>query len=171
MQIIINDANILIDLLKIDIVDSFFQLPYQMHTTEEVLAEVEDPNQKVFETYINADQFQVKVFEYPEIVSITQLLEKHSSLSFQDCGCFFYSELLSSPLLTGDKRLRKAALKEKITVYGILWVFDQLLVHKIITKEIAHEKLSNLITINPRLPKTECRKRLNLWREYQKSGS
>jgi len=67
--------------------------------------------------------------------------------------------------LTGDKNLRKAAVKEKITVYGILWVFDQLLVHKIITKEIAHEKLSNLISINSRLPKTECKKRLNLWRE------
>ena len=93
MQIIINDANILIDLLKIDLVDSFFQLPYQMHTTEEVLAEVEETNKKVFETYVNANQFHVKVFEYPEIVNITQLLEKYSSLSFQDCGCFFYSEL------------------------------------------------------------------------------
>jgi len=53
MQIIINDANILIDLLKIDLVDSFFQLPYQMHTTEEVLAEVEDPNKKVFEPFVD----------------------------------------------------------------------------------------------------------------------
>jgi len=165
MQIIINDANILIDLLKIDIVDSFFQLPYQMHTTEEVLAEVEDPNKKVFETYINSNQFQIKVFEYPEIVNINQLFEKHSSLSFQDCGCFFYSALLSSPLLTGDKNLRKTAEKEKITVFGILWVFDQLLTHDLITKKTAHKKLVELMDINPRLPSTECRKRLNLWEE------
>ena len=164
MQIIINDANILIDFLKIDMVDSFFQLPYQMHTTEEVLAEVEDPNKKVFETYINANQFQVKIFEYPEILNITQLLEKHSNLSFQDCGCFFYSELLSSPLLTGDKNLRKTAESHKIKVFGILWIFDQLLANDIISSDLAHKKLVQLMDINSRLPLVECKKRLNLWK-------
>jgi len=32
MIIVVNDASILIDLLKVDLSDEFFRLPYYMHT-------------------------------------------------------------------------------------------------------------------------------------------
>lgn len=42
MIILVNDANILIDLLKIDLLGSFFQLKYEFYVTDLVVAEVQE---------------------------------------------------------------------------------------------------------------------------------
>lgn len=34
MQIVVNDTNIFIDLIHIELIDKFCQLPYEFHTTE-----------------------------------------------------------------------------------------------------------------------------------------
>lgn len=80
-----------------------------------------------------------------------------------DCSCLFHAKVVSGRLLTGDAPLRKHASKNKIPVHGILWIFDQLLEHRLITPNHAHDKLTDLLTLNVRLPKAECRKRLNEW--------
>ncbi len=70
----------------------------------------------------------------------------------------------SGKLLTGDAALRKHAEQNKIMVHGILWVFDELVDQRIITRIQAHDKLTRLLSINPRLPGVECKKRLKKWK-------
>ena len=68
-------------------------------------------------------------------------------------------------LLTGDRPLTNAARENGITVHGILWVFDQLISAGLMTFQTAHKRLSALMAINRRLPVSECKKRLALWKK------
>ena len=40
MEIIVNDTNIFIDLHSCGLLDSFFKLPYKVHTTDLVMSEL-----------------------------------------------------------------------------------------------------------------------------------
>ena len=43
MQIVVNDTNLFIDLIHAELIDFFFQLPFEVHTTDFVVGEIEDP--------------------------------------------------------------------------------------------------------------------------------
>jgi predicted nucleic acid-binding protein len=70
----------------------------------------------------------------------------------------------SARLLTGDKTLRKRAEGEGINVSGILFVFDELVNHNIISPKDAAAHLAELYESNVRLPKEEVEKRLEQWK-------
>ncbi|SMC78227.1 hypothetical protein SAMN02746065_11022 [Desulfocicer vacuolatum DSM 3385] len=164
MIVLVNDANIFIDLLKIDLIDLFFKLPCEFHVTDLVLAEIHEANVAKLVVYIDDGTLHKKTFTFEELMQIQSLESKYKALSVPDCSCLFQAKILSGRLLTGDAPLRKYASKDKIPVHGILWIFDQLLEHNIITPHHAHDKLTDLINRNARLPKAECRKRLNKWK-------
>ena len=69
----------------------------------------------------------------------------------------------SARLLTGDKTLRKRAEGEGINVSGILFVFDELVNHNIISPKDAAAHLEALYESNVRLPNEEVVKRLEQW--------
>lgn len=46
MEIIVNDTNIFIDLHSCGLLDSFFKLPYKVHTTDFVISELTDGEQR-----------------------------------------------------------------------------------------------------------------------------
>ena len=50
-----------------------------------------------------------------------------------------------------------------ISVKGILYVFDQLLLHEIISFKLAIEKLEQLYELNPRLPIQSKNDRVASW--------
>ena len=45
-KIVVSDTNIFIDLVKSDLLDNFFSLPWDIHTTDFVISELEIPEQK-----------------------------------------------------------------------------------------------------------------------------
>lgn len=47
MKLLINDANILIDIVKLEIVEAFFALDFDLHTTDFVLAELKEYLQEI----------------------------------------------------------------------------------------------------------------------------
>lgn len=46
MNLLINDANILIDIVKLDIVEAFLSLNFDLHTTDFVFAELNADQQE-----------------------------------------------------------------------------------------------------------------------------
>lgn len=46
-RIVISDANILFDLLSVDLLSQFFDLPWEVYTTDLVMSEITDPKQRV----------------------------------------------------------------------------------------------------------------------------
>lgn len=166
MKIVINDANILIDLVKLDMLDIFAQLNFDLHTTDFVYEELnEEQKSPVSVLYANN---KLKIIETTEVIDfkkISELLERSTGLSFEDCSVWYYSDKLSGTLLTGDGKLRKQVKKEGIEVRGIIYVFDELVNQNLLGYVEAIDKIEQLIQLNNRLPKSEIEKRIQSWSE------
>ena len=171
MKIVINDANILIDLAKLDLLDVFSKLPFDLYTTDFVYEEL-NAEQKSPVSVLHEKGY-LKIIETEEILdfqSITGLLESSSGLSFEDCSVWYYSKKLSGTLLTGDGKLRKQVSKQGIEVRGIIYVLDELLKQNLIDFPNAVKKIKQLFQLNNRLPKKEIDKRIELWSEEKNVG-
>ncbi len=164
MRIIINDANILIDLVQLDLMNSFIQLEMELKTTDFVYEELNEEQKIVITGFIDSGDIELIVTEDDEDYNrIVDILENSSGLSFEDCSVWHYAEKFEGTLLSGDGRLRKQAIANGIIVRGILYIFDQLLLANLIMFELAIEKLEQLYEINPRLPIASKNERILSW--------
>jgi predicted nucleic acid-binding protein len=164
MRVIINDANILIDLVHLDLMNEFIQLEIELKTTDFVFEELNEDQKNLIEGFINSGNIELIITEEEEdFINITTILENSSGLSFVDCSVWHYANKLDGILLSGDGRLRKQATANGILVKGILYVFDQLLLKNLISFEYAIKKLEQLYEINPRLPIISKNERIASW--------
>lgn len=64
-RIVVNDTNVFIDLLDIGLLDHFFQLSWEVHTTDFVMFELNRENQRdIVEIYQVNKQLHVVAFGY-----------------------------------------------------------------------------------------------------------
>lgn len=164
--VVVNDTNIFIDLLSIELLDDFFNLPISIHTNDFIINEliVSDQREKVL--YYAPERLYIKKYtpiEIAEIVTFRSSCE--NNVSFEDCSVWLYAKLNSYRLLTGDGKLRKSASASATIVSGILFVFDMLIECKIISHTKGVEKLIELTKVNKRLPSEEIKKRLAKWKQ------
>lgn len=171
MRIVINDANILIDLVKLELIDAFLKLEFDLHTTDFVLEELNDEQKTPIINLNNGKKLTViETTDSLDFRGITSILEKSTGLSFEDCSVWYYSKKMSGILLTGDGKLRKQACKDDIEVRGIIYLFDVLLNQNLISFQEAIEKIKQLLLLNNRLPTKEIDKRIDLWSEEKYVG-
>ncbi len=161
MKIVVNDANILIDLISIDLINAFLKLDFEFHTNDLIINEVREHQQLLIEI-IESNKLIVSETKAENFTDIIALMTKN--LSFEDCSIWYYTKKVRGILLTGDSKLRKSVENDHIEVRGILFVFDMLVENRIITEIKAIEKLNELMAINNRLPRQEIHKRLLLWK-------
>ena len=166
MEIVVNDANIFIDLHSVGLLDAFFSLPLDVHTVDFVVAEISNDEQKMaVERHIEDGSLTVRGFNPDELSEIVGLQSTaRSNLSFPDCSVWYYARKYGYALLTGDGRLRRKAEKDNVTVRGILYVFDLLVEEAVITPAEAADKLDELMSLNPRLPRDLVLERIRRWR-------
>ncbi len=163
MKIIVNDANILIELR---LLPHFFDLEFEFITSQLVLDELFEDQYEALSPYIDRGKLIVEDMSGEDIIEIMTIQSKKNSLSEQDCSAFYQAQQKEATLITSDNALRKFAQENKVEVHGHLWVFDHMIEARTITGSRACEKLVELCdVINPKLglPKTECEKRLKLW--------
>lgn len=165
MKILVNDTNIFIDLHSVGLLEEMCRLPYEIHTVDFVVAEIADADQRrIFDELVAQGGIFIDGFTADEVIEI---VEEHSSvsgnLSIPDCSVCYFARKHNVPMLTGDRRLRRYAEEQSIEVHGILFIFDELVRHDIISTSMAADRLEELFAINARLPKTEIRNRINRW--------
>jgi len=165
MIVLINDAGILIDLLKSNLIEPFFRLEYELHVTDLVADEVQEDNAVQLDAFVDDGRLIKKTFDFEELIEIQLLKVQHKALSIPDCSCLYLSKKHSATLLTGDAALRRIAEEDKIPVHGLLWVFDELVQQSLISRKTAYAKLKHILSVNPRLPADECNKRLTKWKK------
>lgn len=166
MKILVNDTNIFIDLHSVGLLEEMCRLPYEIHTVDFVVAEIADADQRrIFDDLVAQGGIFIDGFTADEVIEI---VEEHSSvsgnLSIPDCSVCYFARKHNVPMLTGDRRLRHYAEEQSIEVHGILFIFDELVRHDIISTSMAADRLEELFAINARLPKTEIRNRINRWK-------
>ena len=166
MKILVNDTNIFIDLHSVGLLEEMCRLPYEIHTVDIVVAEIADADQRrIFDELVAQGGIFIDGFTADEVIEI---VEEHSSvsgnLSRPDCSVCYFARKHNVPMLTGDRRLRRYAEEQSIEVHGILFIFDELVRHDIISTSMAADRLEELFAINARLPKAEIRERINRWK-------
>jgi len=171
MKIVIYDANILIDLAKLDLLDVFSKLNFELHTTDFVYEELnEEQKSPVSSLLENGVLNIIETIALSDFQGINRLLDESNGLSFEDCSVWYYSAKLSGMLLSGDGKLRKQVRKNGIEVRGIIYVFDELIKQNLITFSKGIKKLEQLLQLNSRLPKNEIEKRIKFWSEKKHVG-
>ena len=174
-KIVVNDTNVFIDLLDVGLLDKFFLLPWEIHTTDFVMWELLREGQKeTVEAYKHDGKLHVAEFDFDELMVINSLhkrFKESTNVSVPDCSVWYYAKQNNYTLLTGDRKLRNSAMNDGVEVRGIIHVFDELVETGTIPSDIAAEKLALLKELNPRLPQTEIEKRLKMWNgEQNKKG-
>lgn len=170
MKVVLSDANILIDLCKLELLKEFFCLDLEVFTTERVIRELKDKDQrKQVNPYVGS-LLKIKSLSSIEVMEVAQLTSQNiKNLSYVDCEVWHISKTYNYTLLTGDKNLRNQAHKTNVEVRGILYIFDELHRKNIVATSQLFDKLTLLKSINKRLPQQEINNRLELYKvEVQK---
>ena len=167
-KIVVNDTNVFIDLYEVGLLEEFFSLPWEVHTTDFVMLELQREGQHETVAKYKADKrLVVPVFEAKEMSEIGSLYQQYvnrTNLSLTDCSVWYYAKVNNYILLTGDRKLRTVSAYDGVEVHGVIYIFDTLVEFNMISRQVAVEKLQQLFVINPRLPKEEIDKRINLWK-------
>lgn len=166
MRIIVNDANILIDLVKLDILLHFFQLPFSFHTTDIIFDELDDEQQQILLPYIESEQLIVEEFTGEELITISTLKEEKKQLSMEDCSAVFCAQKIGADLITSDKNLRNFARAKAVTIRGHLWVLDSLFEYQLLSGEsvtVLLNRLQNVINPKLGLPIAACEELRQKW--------
>jgi len=166
-KIVVNDTNVFIDLLDVELLDCFFKLPWEIHTTDTVMFElVKEGQRDTVQQFVDNKRLSVATFETKQVMEITSMhkkLRNKTNVSFTDCSVWYYAKVNHYPLLTGDRKLRSAASHSGVEVHGILYVFDALVELGIIKANDAASRLRQLRLSNTRLPKEEVERRIKTW--------
>ena len=164
MKTAVKDANIIFDLFDIKLLNSFFNLNFDVFITGFIAGEINKSEQKeIINKYISTGEIIVLNTTPEEIIKLIAIRNQTRGLSLADCSILFHSQKNKAFILTGDNILRKYAESNQIEVHGILWVLDELIKEEQISEKIAYLKLTQLMETNSRLPKNECEKRLKKW--------
>ena len=170
-KIVVNDTNVFIDLFNVGLLEEFFSLPWEIHTTNFVMHELLREGQKeTVERFVADGRLHVPVFdskELSEIASLFQHYANRTNLSMTDCSVWYYAKAHQYVLLTGGRKLRAVSVYDGVDVHGVIHVFDSLVASDIVTPREAAEKLKHLCDVNPRLPKDEINRRLGAWQKEE----
>ena len=165
-KIVVSDTNIFLDLISIDLLDRFFELPFKVYTTDFIINEITIPEQKEkIDFHTDCKDIEVVSFNPNDFMEISDLqVNSQTNVSIRDCSVWYYAKKTDSLMLTGDAKLRRVAENDNVKVSGILFIFDNFVEFNVISVINAAKKLEQLQEINPRLPKGECEKRIKLWK-------
>lgn len=160
MAVYINDANILIDIVNVGLVNEFAQLDFELRTNNLIIEEIKE-HMDVISPIIKQGLLSVVEIQINEYQSITDLLTTTKGLSFEDCSVLYQAQSGSHTLLTCDGRLRKKATSLNVQVRGSIYIIDEIYDQNLIGISVYIEKLEILKSSNTRLPMSEIDKRIN----------
>ncbi|PWQ93101.1 PIN domain-containing protein [Leucothrix arctica] len=148
MQLLVSDANILIDLEEGGLLTAFFDLPYEF-TVPDILfyEELEEQHVHLLEMGLAVRELNSETMSYA-----FTLTQKASGPSRNDCFAIALAKQEQCPLLSGDKALRKLAKKELVATNGSIWVVSRLIEEQLITVAEARVSYEKMKAAGRRLP-------------------
>lgn len=159
MQLLISDANILIDIEDGSLTPVIFRLPYEI-TVPDVLFELELREQH---SYLLQSGLKIKSLTAGFVKIAESLSTKYSGPSLMDQSALALALQERCPLLTGDRELRAAAIAEGVEVHGTLWIVEELLKAKLIEQGQAKSSFDSMKAKGSRLPWIDVDKLLEKW--------
>ena len=150
MQLLISDANILIDMEEGLLIEPMFQLPYQFTIPDILFAEeLEVEHKYLLELGLSQSELSGEMMAYA-----MELTSRYTKASRNDCFALALAAQKECALLTGDKALRDAAETEAVLVRGTLWLVGLMVRQGLIGIEQACEAYQQMKESGRRLPWT-----------------
>jgi len=166
MRLLIHDANVLIDLLDINLLDEAMALPCTMETTDLVQHEVVESEQaQALSSCIDRRLLTVLSSSIEQLAAIRKIQHENPRLTLADCSVVFHARERHGIVLSGDGLVRKEAERQQLEVHSTPWLFSRMVAESNIDMGTAVEKLEILMSINKRLPHRECLKLIESWRK------
>lgn len=163
MKVAVADANVFIDLQIIGKSDLLFQIELEIHTTAEVLSELDFETRTFLAKKESAGQLQVRVLDAEEVTAVRNE-DLPRGLSHTDLSVIFISEEQECIVLIGDRLMRKILQERNIEVHGTLWLLDRFIETGNLSYAEAIQALTSLTDQNSFLPIDECQKRIKKWK-------
>ena len=165
MKVAVKDANVLIDLAIAGLLAAWFDLGIETHTTDLVLAEIKDFEQReVIDEFIRNRKLLIDELTGEQIKEAAMIRDGYG-ISIADASAVCLALRLGAILVTGDGPLRKAARAEDVRVCGLLWIFDELVDRRILSGLDAARCLRQVLSNGSFLPHAECEERLRAWEQ------
>ena len=148
MQLLISDANILIDLEEGQLIELMFQLPYQFAIPDILFVEeLEQEHEHLLGLGLTMSELTGETMVYA-----MELIPRYTNASRNDCFALALAAQEECTLLTGDKALRQAAETESVLVRGTLWLVELMVRQALISIEQAREAYQRMKESGRRLP-------------------
>ena len=98
MRVVINDANILIDLAKLELLKVFSKIDFDLQTTDFIIEELNQEQRIPVQKLINGGKLTViETQDISDFEAISSLLSKSNGLSFEDCSVWYTVENYLEP--------------------------------------------------------------------------
>jgi predicted nucleic acid-binding protein len=163
MKVAVKDACVLIDLANGGLLEAWFQLGIETHTTDLVVRQVKtDQHWQTVSGLIEAGLLKVATLTGEQVERMNRDLGS-LPVGVEDQTALFLALELDAILLTGDRRLRLEGLKRRLEVRGVLWILDELVAKQLLDPRLAAVKLRLMLDEGAFLPRDEYEKRFQSW--------
>lgn len=156
MQLLISDANILIDLEVCGLTAGFLSLPFEIGVPDFIFfEELQDQHPLLL-------KYGLKILDGDSdtISDTLKLSSRYKKPKRNDIYALSMAKHRNGVLLTGDMDLRNAAEQEGIVVHGTIWIIEELVKRNMITIGIAKQAYHVLEQSRRRLPFGDAHRRL-----------
>ncbi len=155
-QLLITDANIIIDIKVGGLLEQMFQLHYEF-ALPTLLFE-----QELSECHSELLDFGLTLLEVEtdHFAEMQTLGNTYKGVSPYDLMALILARSMQVPLLTGDKKLRNVCESEGLTVNGTLWLIDEMYAAGTVSVKEAELAYVRMQEDGSRLPATEIEKQL-----------
>ena len=158
-SMLVTDTNIWIDLENGKVLAAVFRLPYQFFAIDSAIEEYIHPGLSRLQEL----GLTLHGLEPESLLELVQLRQLHNQLSVIDLASLLLARAIGANLVTGDRRLNLLAKAQGITVHGVLWLVDEMVIYHVLTEIQAADALREMLNLGARLPVAECQKRIDLW--------
>lgn len=156
-QLLISDANILIDLEDGELIAEMFNLPFDFQVPDMLFSDELEADHG----YLLEYGLQLGELTPESMAEVEVLVNRYKQPSRYDCFALVLAKQQGCPLLTGDKNLRIAAEQEDVEVKGTLWIVEAMIMHQVITVQAARIAYQRMKQKGRRLPWTIAENRLS----------
>ncbi len=148
MQLLVSDANILIDLEIGGLIPSLFSLDHQYSIPDVIYyEELVDQHSHLLDMGLivkESDEIKVKRVE--------ELVVQYPKPGRNDIFALVLAAAENCPLLTGDQALREAAENENVQVHGTIWLINEMVRTGKISVPVARNAYQEMRKHGRRLP-------------------
>jgi predicted nucleic acid-binding protein len=148
-QIVITDACVFIDLFELGIISDFFSLQLEIHTTTNVIFELDVEQQAELALFEQAGKIHVHVLTPDDFTEIqSNYLSK--SLSIADKSVLFLAVKLDAIVLSSDRLVRSHAKQVGLNYHGLIWIIQFMINQQVLVPIKAQQAVLFMLN-NPNL--------------------